>query len=432
MADTLDPLDLTFDTDSFKQSVDKMTETFNKFSDSMQKKDTKRGNEMKMNAKATAKGMMQAFGKLAMIGGIFVAAFQGLKKVVSAIPEIGMTFKIAGEIFMRNFIWPLRKMLIPLLNQFLAWVRNSRTLFIAWGSILANIFKVIFITIKSAITLIKTLFSSFLKGLNDMYKGAFGNLTDLVNMILFKIAMVIAFITAKIQPLMEVLGTIFAKLVKIVANFVKGFVEGFLEVANNLGTMEKLKGLLEGISTILEGLEPAFKGLGKIIGTTIGVAFNLVINKIKLFTDLLGNLVQFATGKMSGKDFLEASKTAGAEYIKSEIDAYKQLGQGLFEAGKDTAKDYIEMYKQNKANRKVNDAIIRPNGDVIETHPMDTLIATKNPEKLGGANINLNFSNNFNISGGDNIRQKVIESTKVMMEQIRMGLMDEYVLQGNR
>ena len=31
----------------------------------------------------------------------------------------------------------------------------------------------------------------------------------------------------------------------------------------------------------------------------------------------------------------------------------------------------------------VNDAIIRPNGDIIKTHPNDTLIATKNPEGFG-------------------------------------------------
>ena len=35
----------------------------------------------------------------------------------------------------------------------------------------------------------------------------------------------------------------------------------------------------------------------------------------------------------------------------------------------------------------VGDAIIRPNGEVIETHPNDTLIATQNPGEMGGATI---------------------------------------------
>ena len=41
--------------------------------------------------------------------------------------------------------------------------------------------------------------------------------------------------------------------------------------------------------------------------------------------------------------------------------------------------------------KSVGDAIIRPNGDVIETDPADYLIATKNPSSLGGSTtININ------------------------------------------
>lgn len=42
------------------------------------------------------------------------------------------------------------------------------------------------------------------------------------------------------------------------------------------------------------------------------------------------------------------------------------------------------------ARMSVGDAIIRPNGQVIRTDPQDTLIATKNPEGLGGITININ------------------------------------------
>lgn len=41
----------------------------------------------------------------------------------------------------------------------------------------------------------------------------------------------------------------------------------------------------------------------------------------------------------------------------------------------------------------IGDAIIRPNGDVIKTHPKDTLIATKNPGGMGGIIINIESVN---------------------------------------
>ena len=42
--------------------------------------------------------------------------------------------------------------------------------------------------------------------------------------------------------------------------------------------------------------------------------------------------------------------------------------------------------------RSVGDVIIRPNGQVIEPDPKDTIIATKNPGGMGGGNITLNFN----------------------------------------
>jgi hypothetical protein len=42
----------------------------------------------------------------------------------------------------------------------------------------------------------------------------------------------------------------------------------------------------------------------------------------------------------------------------------------------------------------VNDAIIRPNGQIIETNPNDTLIATQNPGGLGGG-VNVTITGNI-------------------------------------
>lgn len=57
---------------------------------------------------------------------------------------------------------------------------------------------------------------------------------------------------------------------------------------------------------------------------------------------------------------------------------------------------------RNKSNpRNVDDAIIRPNGEIIRTHPKDTIIATKNPEGLGGSGIIINIENVYGVDAND-------------------------------
>lgn len=83
------------------------------------------------------------------------------------------------------------------------------------------------------------------------------------------------------------------------------------------------------------------------------------------------------------KKYNEAAKArSGADVKVSKTDAISQIAVNLFA-------------KANPFINKVfgiNDAIIRPNGDIIKTNPADYLIATKNPQDLAGG-IVINIEN---------------------------------------
>lgn len=60
----------------------------------------------------------------------------------------------------------------------------------------------------------------------------------------------------------------------------------------------------------------------------------------------------------------------------------------------------------------VGDAVLRPNGEVIKTHPSDTLIATKNPEGLGGGGTTIVFNGNIYGTDPEDIANAIQEQLK--------------------
>jgi hypothetical protein len=69
------------------------------------------------------------------------------------------------------------------------------------------------------------------------------------------------------------------------------------------------------------------------------------------------------------------------ENILKQIEYYKSLAEAIKASQSGNAS---EISRISTRVQKVNDAIISPKGDIISTHPDDYLIATKNPQNLGG------------------------------------------------
>lgn len=83
------------------------------------------------------------------------------------------------------------------------------------------------------------------------------------------------------------------------------------------------------------------------------------------------------------KQYAEGNLAVTKTNVEKEIAYYNQLADAISRARSGGTVGAVN-YSMGKIVTKVNDAIISPNGNVIETHPNDYLIATKNPGELGG------------------------------------------------
>ena len=122
-----------------------------------------------------------------------------------------------------------------------------------------------------------------------------------------------------------------------------------------------------------------------------------------------GGLLNIGLGALNANEDNDDS-TNKAEQQAARLKSLKEDLSDLLEQAKLDAEYYLvnsrhqdalsSIYTKQEANRKVNDAIITPNGNVISTHPDDYLIATKTPETLLSRNmgsVNVSFSPSINV-----------------------------------
>ena len=113
----------------------------------------------------------------------------------------------------------------------------------------------------------------------------------------------------------------------------------------------------------------------------------------------LGGASGIASGFVSSLNDTSASDTQKKELdrLNSLVKAYEDLEKAIKEQEEYYQRKRTELnawtlkdYVQNA--RPVNDMILTPHGN-FSTHPNDTIIATKNPESLGSANVKVTINN---------------------------------------
>ena len=185
--------------------------------------------------------------------------------------------------------------------------------------------------------------------------------------------------------------------------------------------------LWPSIKDLLTALEP----LVPIVGVVLYLAF---ITFVKVLTaaaaifskiiDIVTALVKFFTGTLTGAINGVTDAWQGlAKGLTTVIDALKSV----YEWGKKAISAASEALglKGGKKEKKVDDAVISPSGDIVSTNPKDWLIATQNPAMLGGGGSVFNININGDIMGDE-------ETATRVADQITWGIKNQLILGGIR
>lgn len=186
-----------------------------------------------------------------------------------------------------------------------------------------------------------------------------------------------------------------------VGNFVEGFQEGGLvggvintlikALADVIGGIEGLNIILNPVKQLLQAFAPLIKALlypflllanllaklGEVIMKVLNVLSFGLIEKLSLKFD---SLVQ-------SSDNLAEQQQNEADRLKALNDQYKSLQAAIDEQNQYYLRKKMEVnaqaYDRALSSTSVNDMILTPQGN-FSTDPNDYIIATKNPQGLGG------------------------------------------------
>ncbi len=392
-------VDFTFDTTGFRNGLKQVASGIANVG----------RNTMNM-AKNVSKGVINAAAKI----GVLKLAFRGIQSAIKEMPEIGKTFTIAKDIIMKNFLFPVRKAIFPVLQKILDWVRDNRAMFVKWGQSLVTIFNVVSKAIGNVIDLGKRLLSAF----GDFFNRTFGtqikSFNDLLNIMSFKFAVVVQFISRLLEPLIGIIEPLIKTISTNLGKILKpvGSIAGhILDIATGLlgadGTSSSLLSTFDSILSVitdvakfaLEMVDAFVEGLKPNIGPIVKDVNNL-FKEIKNVVDkLLG-------GEESLKNWKEVFKWIGdniGKLVQKPLEAmgfvFKGIGQTI-DIIKGVGEGIGDFFTGEGKEEKVKDAIIKPDGTVIRTDPADYIIATKTPGMAapGVGTINLDFTGmNINI-----------------------------------
>lgn len=412
------------------------------------KKAKSTGEDVQKSGKDTEKKVGGSFKNLILKAGLLVASIGLIKKALDGIPEIGLTFKAVGRIVQKNLLWPLRKELIPVLQKFLDWARNSRGLFVKWGSVIVNIFKAAKTIIGGVFNLIKTLTKSIMDSMGLLTKFAGRDITNIINIIVFKLTALFALLEVKLKPIFEFIGKNIGEMAKGFGDFFKelkdiDLLDKFFTIMNGLGKLmgvtliesfKRFKIILKPVLALIKGF---LKGLSGVEDTNkkwedfvdnLSKTFELVTELVSLVSKKLTPVFN-TLGSVIGKivksvlsllvTALNGIAKAISAILQLNLDAIKMFS-GDDEKGKTGPKSGLGSGNITK----VDDAIINKDGKIIKTNPKDTIVALKNPQESMKSSTN---PSSKNVSFGDfNININVTEgSARNAGEDFANGLLDK-------
>ena len=283
--------------------------------------------------KSISSGVVSAVKKI----GVLALAFKGVKAAISEMPEIGKTFEIAKNIITRNLLFPLRKAVFPLLQKFLNWVRDNRAMFVKWGQTLANIFGTVVNAVKGVISIGESLGRVFMDFINKTFGTEIKTFEELLNVLTFKIAVVIEFLKALAEPIFN----IFSKVADLAGTVLMGafesivsFVEGFISTVGDFSGLvtdivDSLKMIAEYLFTANEqgnSMQTVFTTIGEIFGKIVNFLGKIVKSFLEGFGPAIKNIMTPVQNLANAYKKIFDLLFGGTEQLGFWQDAFKFIG----------------------------------------------------------------------------------------------------------
>jgi hypothetical protein len=235
----------------------------------------------------------------------------------------------------------------------------------------------------------------------------------------------------------EIAGQIVGFVADMASSFLTGFVPAISQAMTPL--QEIFNSIGEAIERWFTGEEAqakwarAFEIMGDVVGTTIMVALEMVATAID--------------GIIAAIDFAMSAAAALGDRMRAAREARgREEGDGLF-GGRgpgELLSDYTQWLARGSlagglfrsimgsaGARDENDFIITKRGEVVSTHPDDTIIGTKNPERLGrvATEVTQNVNVQLTVTEGS-ARRAGEEFAAGMTRGMRLGILDSMVAEG--
>lgn len=457
-------LTFSFDTSFFKKGINEVEKKMQGF---------------QATTTNVAKGINKGLTSVALKFGSVFAGVKLIKSALNNMPEVGEAFGVAKDIFTKNLLYPLRKEVFPYLQKMLDWVRDSRGLFIKWGSNLANIFRAVASGVGSLIKSAEKIVNRF----GDMAHKIFGDrvkdINEVFDLISFKIAATVQYVSLLLgqvggfftgmfsnmgdvgdslkgivdnlgkfleiftktnkegnsfSGVLSSLGETFGKMANFVFKMTDKFLDGFVPALSGIMTpLQKISDALKGIfdsifgsTKAMNGWGKLFESLGGILGTTIVKALETAANLIEIISKGIMAITAWMGKADWDKDTNKVGNLQG--FLQRQWGGEGGIKQLLTDPGA-WLNNLGKLMVPGGTGGSINDGIVRPDGSIVRTSPDDTIIATKNPVITPIEQSNNSRSSSFNI----NITPTIVlqQATESEGRSVAFGLVDEMQRQLN-
>jgi phage-related protein len=300
----------TFDTKPFMDGLKKMSDGFTRTFSMAKKVGGFINNAIAMPIKAVKKlsgaihsavaPLSQAFKPAINAAKNFMGGILSVNGAMKAMPIVGQTFEFVGDVIRKNLFAPLQRELVPLLQKLIKWVTANRPLFVKMGAVIANVFRGVYTAAKAVWEVIKSIFDMITKSISRTFGGSFKDIEEAVNTIVWKVVMLMLFLTEAFKQAQDKFQPLIDKIVGFVASAGGKFVELGRKMLEAFNEGDNFQKLVDGVNSALTGISnvigPVVTGISNLIEQLLkpdenGKTFGDVVKSLGELSKVVGELV---------------------------------------------------------------------------------------------------------------------------------------------